>query len=76
MIDMIIKKLEQAHRARPFRPFLIHLADGRDITVTHPELMAVSPKDRYAVVLVPTEGFEVVELPRVTGLSLPRRVKG
>ncbi len=73
---MIVKKLQQAHQARPFRPFLIHLADGRDITVTHPELMAVSTRDSYAVVLIPDEGFEVVELPLVTGLSLPRRQKG
>jgi hypothetical protein len=31
------------HDRRPFRPFAIHLSDGRSFEVNHPEFMARSP---------------------------------
>ena len=34
---MTIEKLKSVYLAQPFRPFVLHLADGRQIPVQHPE---------------------------------------
>jgi hypothetical protein len=69
---MASNELRKAYRARPFRPFRVHLADGREIPVTHPELLALSPDGRTAAVFVPGEGFEILDVPLVTGISVKR----
>ena len=36
---MQLQDLQQKLRARPFRPFRIHLSDGAEYDVMHPELL-------------------------------------
>jgi len=36
--------IREARLQRPFIPFLMRLADGRELTVRHPEYVAVSPR--------------------------------
>lgn len=45
---MTSDKLREVLRAAPFQPFILHLADGRQLEVRHPELMAISPSGRIA----------------------------
>ncbi len=66
---MTIQKLREAHGARPFRPFIIHMADGREILVTHPEFMAVSPSGRTITVYQPDDSSSFVDLLLVTELE-------
>ncbi|TVQ30850.1 MAG: hypothetical protein EA376_11340 [Phycisphaeraceae bacterium] len=47
---MTIEQLRQIHANRPFLPFVLHLADGGKLPVRHPEVMAISPNNRIAVV--------------------------
>jgi hypothetical protein len=47
---MTSDKIREIHRAQPFHPFVLHLADGRSLAVPHPELMAISPSGRIAYV--------------------------
>jgi len=65
------------HRAEPFRPFRIHLADGRNLDVAHPEFLAYTPKGRTAIVMRLDETYEVIDLLLVTSLEVidakPRR---
>jgi len=68
--------LRSASRARPFRPFRIHLADGREIPVGHPENVTVTSDDRCVFVYVPGEGFELLDVPLVTGIDYRRRKRG
>ncbi len=35
-------------KAKPFRPFAMHLVDGRELEVRHPELMALTAAGRLA----------------------------
>jgi len=35
---MTVEQFRAALRAQPFRPFVMHLADGREVPVKHPEL--------------------------------------
>lgn len=70
---MKASELRRAHRARPFRPFRLHLADGREIPVTHPENLMVSSDGRCVAVYVPREGTEILDLPLMTALDFRRK---
>lgn len=50
---MHIETIRELHTARPFRPFTMHMADGRSVEVRHPEFMAMSPNGRTAIVFSP-----------------------
>lgn len=67
---MQVEQLLKLHKAEPFRPFRIHLADGRHLEVQHPEFLAYTPKGRTAVVMPIDETFEVIDLMLVTTLEV------
>ena len=66
---MTIERLHELYRAQPFRPFVIHLADGRDVPVLHREFMASVPTGRTIVVMQPDESVNVIDLLLVTDLE-------
>ena len=66
---MTIEQLQILHRARPFQPFDIHLADGRSIPVLHPEFLAQSPNGRTIGVGTAEGVVEVIDLLLVTSLK-------
>lgn len=71
---MTSEKLHALHQARPFLPFTIHLADGRNIPVKHSELMAYKPGGRTAVVVGDREEIlEIVDLLLVTRLTVGKQ---
>jgi hypothetical protein len=41
-----IEQVCSAMHAQPFRPFTVHLVDGRTYFVRHPDFIAVSPHPR------------------------------
>ena len=67
---MTIEQLRTLHRARPFQPFRIHLADGRNLDVTHPEFLSHSASGRTAYVSKPDDSFEIVDLLLITSLQV------
>jgi hypothetical protein len=50
-----ITALREAVRARPFRPFRLRLADGREIPIPHPEYVAVAANGRRVVAFNPDD---------------------
>ncbi len=66
---MKVEELRRAHRRRPFRPFRLHFADGREIAVRHPENLMVSSDGRAAAVYVPGEGTEILDLPLMAAID-------
>lgn len=71
------EQLRNFHRAQPFKPFVIHLADGRSVDVRHPEMLAyafparsfaVWTKDSYSVI----DLLLVTELKQKNGVGRPR----
>ena len=58
---MRIEQLVEFHKAAAFRPFRIHMADGRHLDVKHPEFLAYSPKVRIAIVMRLDGTFEIVD---------------
>ncbi len=67
---MRVEQLVQLHKAERFRPFRIHLADGRHLDVDQPEFLAYTPKVRIAIVMRLDGTFEVIELMLVTSLEV------
>jgi hypothetical protein len=66
----MIARIRQLYWAKPFRPFTFHLADGQDITVRHPELMALSENTQEVVVLDPDGTHHFINLEMVTKVKL------
>ena len=69
-VIMTIEQLKQVYNAAPFRPFIIHLADGRKIPVRHREFMATSPSGRTIVVYQQDDSFNIIDLLLVTSLEI------
>ncbi len=64
------EQLEQMQTAQPFRPYRIHLADGRRLDVRHPDIPARSPGGRTAIVWKADETFEMIDVRLVTSLEV------
>jgi hypothetical protein len=58
---MTIEKVREYYNAQPFRPFVMHLTDGRQITVHHPEHLAAAPCGRTVTVYQPDDTSNVVD---------------
>lgn len=67
---MTVKEVRNLYEARPFKPFILHLADGRAIPVEHPELMLPAPSGRTIFVYQPDDSFNIIDLPLVTGIEI------
>ena len=66
---MTIDQVRQMHRAQPFVPFDVHLADGRAIAVEHPENLAFAGAGRCIGIARADGVIETVDLLLVTSLE-------
>ena len=68
---MDLAGIRDALRKSPFEPFAIRLADGRSLTVQHPEFVAVGR--RRIIVVADDDSWSVVEPLMIVSLDwLPR----
>ncbi len=67
---MTVEQLKNVHGAKPFRPFTVHMGDGRSFRVDHPEFLLRSPSGRTIVVHQPDDSFSVLDLLLVTELEV------
>ena len=67
---MTTEQLRNVWKAEPFHPFVVHLADGRDIAVVHPEFLTRSPSGRTIIVYQPDDSFNVIDLLLVTDIEV------
>ncbi len=67
---MTIEQLRSIHGARPFRPFTIRTADGREIRVAHPDCLAMSQSGRTVVIVHPDDSLSILDLLLVTELKV------
>ena len=68
------KTLREHYQASPFRPFKIHLADGRSLLVDHPEWMAISPNDRTLSIYEKDGAHHLIDVPLIIELEVPADV--
>jgi hypothetical protein len=59
MWAMNVAAIQEVLHRQPFRPFTLRLADGRTVTVPHPDFVAVSP--RTVIVIQSDESFSILE---------------
>ena len=73
---MTIEQLRAFYSAQPFRPFVIHLADGREIPVRHREFIMAAPSGRALSVYQPDDTLNVIDLLLVTDLEVKSAPNG
>ena len=66
--------IRQAVRRRPFRPFYLHMADGRQVLVRHPEMIVVTSDDRSVFVDVP-DGDNYLDTVLITALEYRKKAR-
>lgn len=67
---MTIEQIRNLYQAHPFQPFVMHLADGRQIPVVHRDFIMSSPTGRTVIVYQPDESFNIVNTLLVTDLEV------
>jgi len=75
---MEVEELKRAKDQRPFLPFLIRMADGREIRVTHPDAVSWGgDQPRVAICSQPDGGWDIIEVALITslGMSAPRETE-
>ncbi|HJT32293.1 MAG TPA: hypothetical protein VJ783_09645 [Pirellulales bacterium] len=67
---MTINEIRKFYKMQPFRPFVIHMADGQAIPVKSPEFMASAPNGRTVTVYQPDSTWDFIDLLLVTRLEI------
>ncbi len=67
-----IEQLRTTHRATPFQPLTIHMGDGRQFPIPHPDFLSMSPAGRTVVVYHADGSASIVDLLLMTELELSR----
>ena len=67
---MTTQQLRGAHRATPFRPFTIRMADGRAFPIPHPDFLSMSPSGRTVIVYQEDEEFSILDLLLMTEIEM------
>ena len=67
---MTIERLKELYDAQPFKPFVLHLADGREIPVRHRDFIMAAPSGRTIVVMQPDDSLNIIDLLLVTDAEL------
>ncbi|MHB1558447.1 MAG: hypothetical protein ACYC61_13390 [Isosphaeraceae bacterium] len=67
---MTVQQLRTAHRATPFRPFTIHMADGRSFHVPHPDFLSMSPTGRTVIIYQDNDDFSILDLLLMTEIEM------
>ncbi len=72
---MTIDELREHVRREPFQPFVMHLADGRAISVANREFIMYSPNGRTVASYQPDGRMNIIDLLLVTDLEVPPETK-
>lgn len=67
---MNVQQLRSAHSAAPFRPFTIHMADGRVFPIPHPDFLSMSPSGRTVIVYRDNEEFSILDTLLMTEIAM------
>lgn len=67
---MTVEQLQNVHHAQPFRPFTVHMGDGRSFFVKHPDFISRSPSGRTFIVHGDNDTFSILDLLLVTELEV------
>ena len=63
-------QIQEQLRASPFRPFHVHLSDGRSFQVPHREFLWRHPTGRIVFIATGEDAYEVIDVLSITSLSV------
>ena len=66
---MNLKTLREMRDAAPFKPFDIHLVDGRALKVVTPDHFFFMPNSPEFLVVLPEGGFRIVDASQVVSVG-------
>jgi hypothetical protein len=66
---MTIDQIRTLRKAKPFKPFTIHVADGAEYDVQHPENLLQSPGGRTLAVSTQGDAVVIIDLLLVTRIT-------
>ena len=67
---MTIQQLRAAHKATPFSPFKVHMADGRQFMIPHPDFLSMSPSGRTVIIYQEDEDLSILDLLLMTEIEM------
>ena len=67
---MTIEQVRNVANAQPFVPFVVHLAEGREIPVAHRDFIAMSPTGRILTIFYAQDRSAFVDVLLITDLEL------
>ena len=70
---MTKEALHKAIQREPFHPFVLHLADGREIAAPHRDFVTIHPTGRTAVVFGDDEDLEILDGMLITNLRMSKK---
>ncbi len=70
---MNVEQFRNAHRLRPFKPFVIHTASGERYPVTHPEVAWQSPGGHTIIVGIKGEEVAMIDIDQITEMVFSTR---
>jgi hypothetical protein len=71
-----VNNIRELCEEKPFRPFQVHLADGRAIPVEHPELVFFPPSKQEVLIYQRDNSFDFVDVFQITSLRKKGRAPG
>jgi len=67
-----IEEIKRVKDQRPFKPFFLHLADGRQIPVNHPDVVSWDEGSFPRTVFVIHEGdWDILDLTLISSVRIP-----
>jgi hypothetical protein len=73
---MTIDRIRELYNLVPFQPFVIHLADGREIPVVDREYISRAPSGRTLYVSQPDDSFNMIDVLLVTDVEMKKGHNG
>ncbi|MBI1830436.1 MAG: hypothetical protein HYR84_03185 [Planctomycetes bacterium] len=72
----MIERIRELYWAKPFVPFAIHTTDGRSVSVSHPEFMALGPDGGTVSVYEANGPLHTINVAMVTDVALSPAAAG
>ena len=67
---MNAQQIRQLHRAQPFKPFRLRLADGNEYNVKHPEFLMITRSGRTIVLATSDDAVEIIDALLVASIQV------
>lgn len=67
---MRIEEVRNLLRAQPFRPFTIHLPEGRTVRVVHHDFALLSPDGRTLLAYGPDNAFNMIDVMLIASIEV------